>query len=268
MVKNSNQASSVTRLRFSDKTLANDINVTYHKKYNCLIKFCLSFGLFMSLVTVSQAQVIMSLIFGDKLNNEDNLFGIHLDYSWNNMSLSGAQDPMGSFNLGLFYTHKFDENWHLNLDLMAKYQRGAAGIAPYDLGDPSLNMFYANSEVTRKINYFSIPATMRYAFQGTYFVELGPQISFRLKAQDIFEADLTQGDLTLENDIREEVQRFDFGFVSGVGMYIGKEKVNAFGIRYQGGLSDAMKNIAGKQNHSQIALYANLPIGRGKMKAD
>ena len=71
--------------------------------------------LFFGLQTTSQAQVIMSLIFGDKLNNEDNLFGIHLDYSWNNMSLSGAQDPMTSFNLGLFYTHKFDENWHLNL---------------------------------------------------------------------------------------------------------------------------------------------------------
>ena len=221
--------------------------------------------LFFGLQTGLQAQVIMSLIFGDKLNNEENMFGLHLDYSWNNMSLSGAQDPLRSFNFGLFYTHKFDENLHVNVDLLAKYQRGAAGIAAYDLDDPSLNNFYADSEVTRKINYFSIPATMRYAFQGTYFVELGPQISFRIKAQDIFEADLTQGDLTLERDIRQQVNRFDFGFVSGIGMYIGKEKVNAFGLRYQGGFSDAMKNLAGKQNHSQVAIYADLPIGRGKM---
>ena len=228
-------------------------------------KFCLILGICMAAATVSQGQVIMSLIFGDKLNNEDNLFGIHLDYSWNNMSLSGAQDPLKSFNLGLFYTHKFDENWHLNLDLMAKYQRGAAGIAAYDLGDANLNNFYADSDVSRKINYFSIPATMRYAFQGTYFVELGPQISFRLKATDVFEADLSQGDLELDEDIRDQVQRFDFGFVSGIGMYIGKDKINALGLRYQGGLSDAMKNLAGKQNHSQLAIYANLPIGRGKM---
>lgn len=224
------------------------------------ILIILLFGLQTSL----RAQVIMSLIFGDKLNNENNLFGIHLDYSLNNMSMSGAQDPLKSFNLGLFYSHKFDENWHMNIDLMAKYRRGAGGIAAYDLEDSSLNSFYTDSELTRKINYFSIPASMRYAFQGTYFVELGPQVSFRLKAQDIFTSDLTQGDLTLEKDIREQVKRFDFGFVSGIGMYIGKDKVNAFGLRYHGGFSDVMKNYEGKQNHSQIAIYANLPIGRGK----
>lgn len=232
------------------------------------LAFCVLFGLCMSLASSSQAQVIMSLIFGDKLNNEQNLFGIHLDHSWNNMSLTQAQDPMNSFNLGLFFTHKFDENWHLNIDLMAKYQRGAAGIPVYDLEDPSLNAFYADAEVLRKINYFSIPASMRYAFKGAYFVELGPQISIRTKAKDIFEASPPQGDLTLEVDIREGVKRMDFGFVSGIGMYIDKDRVNALGLRYQGGFSDVMVDQAGKQNHSQIAIYVNLPIGRGKMNAE
>ncbi|WPR75239.1 outer membrane beta-barrel protein [Algoriphagus sp. NG3] len=208
----------------------------------------------------------MSLIFGDKLNNEDNLFGLHLDYSFNNMSLSEAQDRMNTFNFGLFYTHKFDENWHLNVNFMAKYQRGAAGISPYDLGDANLNSLYTDAEVTRKINYFSIPATMRYVIKQTYFLELGPQLSARTKAKDVFEAELSQGDLTLDVDIRDQVQRMDFGFVTGLGLYIGKDKINSLGLRYQGGLSDAMKDLAGKQNHSQIAIYANLPIGRGKMK--
>lgn len=227
--------------------------------------FCLFFGICFSISSASQAQVIMSLIFGDKLNNEDNLFGIHLDYSWNNMSMTGAQDRLKSFNLGLFYTHKFDEHWHMNVDLMAKYQRGAGAIPTYDLGDASLNTFYAEADVKRRINYFSIPATMRYVFNGAYFLELGPQISVRTNAKDVFDADLAQGDLELEVDIRDEVQRFDFGFLTGAGLYIGKDRINSLGIRYHGGFSDVMKNEAGKQNHSQIAIYANLPIGRGKM---
>ncbi|MEP0713129.1 MAG: PorT family protein, partial [Algoriphagus sp.] len=58
---------------------------------------------------------------------------------------------------------------------------------------------------------------------------------------------------------------FDVGFVSGIGLYIDKDRLNSVGVRYHGGFSDVMKDQAGKQNHSQIAVYANLPIGRGKM---
>lgn len=231
------------------------------------IAFCFLILLSTSISAPSQAQVLMSLLFGDKLNNEDNLFGMHIDYSSNRMSGINADDTMNSFNLGLFFTHKWENNWHLNVEMLAKYQRGAGGIPFYDLGDPHLNDFYKDAEVIRKINYLSIPAAVRYAYKGKYFVELGPQLSFRTKSKDVLKVGLPQGDMTLDVDIRDEVQRFDFGFLTGIGMYIDKERVNALGIRFQGGFSDVMKNLDGSQHHSQVAVYGNLPIGRGKMKS-
>ncbi|PZX48539.1 outer membrane beta-barrel protein [Algoriphagus chordae] len=220
----------------------------------------------MGTATTAKSQVLLSLIFGDKLNNEDNLFGIHMDYSWNQLSGVEADKNMRTFNFGLFYTHKWDNNLHLNIEMLAKYQRGAAGIPAYDLDDPRLNSIYADTDVTRKISYLSLPVTMRYAYKGAYFVELGPQASFRTKARDIFETELTQGDASLDVDIRDQVQRIEMGYVTGIGMYIDKERFNALGLRFQGGFSDVMKDIDGKQKNSQIAIYANLPIGRGKMK--
>jgi len=230
------------------------------------IAFCFLFILCTFSTSTSQAQVLMSLIFGDKLNNENNLFGVHVDYSWNTMSGVNADGTMKSFNMGLFFTHKLDENWHLNVEMLAKYQRGADGIPFYDLGDPNLNAFYKDAKVLRKINYLSIPAALRYAYNGKYFIELGPQLSFHTKAKDVLEVDLPQGDMTLDVDIRDQVQRFEFGFLTGIGMYIDKERVNALGVRFQGGFSDVMKNLDGNQHNSQVAIYANLPIGRGKMK--
>ncbi|UZD21789.1 porin family protein [Algoriphagus halophytocola] len=208
----------------------------------------------------------MSLLFGDDLNNENNMFGLHMNYSWNNMTNLTESEAMANFNLGLFFTHKFENNWQLNVDMLAKYRRGASGIPAYDLGDENLNDYYGDIDFTRSIKYLSLPITMRYELPKRVFLELGPQVSFRLKAIDEFEAELPQGDITLDVDIRDEVQRFDFGYVAGIGWFFDKESLNAIGFRYNGGFTDVMKNDANKQAHQQWGFFCNLPIGRGKIE--
>ena len=229
-----------------------------------IFKLPLFFAFFL-LAGSAKSQVIMSLIFGDKLNSDSNMFGLHIDYSWNNMTELGESNAMTNFNLGLFFTHKFENKWQVNVDMLAKYRRGASGIPAYDLGDDNLNDYYGDTEFTRSIKYLSLPITMRYELPQRLFLELGPQVSFRLKAIDEFEAELPQGDITLDVDIRDEVQKFDFGYVAGIGWFFDKESLNAIGFRFNGGFSDVMKNDPGKQAHQQWGFYCNLPIGRGKM---
>ncbi len=212
-----------------------------------------------------QAQVLLSLIFGDKLNTEENAFGIHLDYSFNNISNLPESNYQGSFNLGLFFSHKFDDHWEMNLDLLAKYVRGAKGIPAYPLLDPSLDSQFSGTRINRRINYLSAPITIRYRNKNGVFLEAGPQFALRTKkAFDYFETDLPDGDLSLKVDIKDQVSQFDISYVFGLGMYIGKDKINALGIRYYGGLINVMKNLESGNKYSQFAIYTNLPIGRAK----
>lgn len=215
----------------------------------------------------SQAQVLMSLIFGDKLNTENNYFGLHLDQSFNSMSNPESHKSFRTFNMGLFFSHKLDEHWMINFDMLAKYRRGVKGLDTYSLGDEALDEVSSEAEVSRSINYLSVPITMRYYASRSIFLEAGPQLSMRLGARDVFEISNDKDQGTYKNDIRDQVNKWDTGVVLGAGMMIGKDKVNALGLRYHGGFSDVMPDFSEKQKHNTWAIYANLPIGRGKMKS-
>ena len=107
---------------------------------------CLSLSLICLFVFLGSArsQVILSLIFGDKLNSEELMFGIHMQYSWNTLSNMEPSSSLKKFNLGLFLTYKLNERWQINTEPMAKYSRGATGMTPYTLGDPALDATFAS----------------------------------------------------------------------------------------------------------------------------
>jgi len=215
--------------------------------------------------SASHAQVLLSLLFGDKLNNEENMFGIHLDYSLNNITHLEQSKYLGAFNFGLFFTHQLDNNWALNVDFLGKYIRGASGIPAYSLLDPSLDNKFSGTTIDRKMNYLSAPITIRYLNSKSIFVEAGFQPSLRTKKTfDYFETSLPDGDLELKVDIDDQTKRIDLSYILGLGVYIGKFKTNVVGLRYYGGLIDVMKNQERGNKHSQFALYSNIPIGRGK----
>ena len=211
------------------------------------------------------SQVILSLLFGDKLNSEESIFGIHVDYSFNELSGYADTNSLNSLNLGLFYNYKFNDRFRGLVELMAKYKRGVEGLAVYDLQDPELNDLFEDGEVTRKIKYFSVLPIGQYVTKPGIFLEAGPQISMRIKATDIFFTKTEQGDLELERNIKDNITTFDFGFIAGIGYYVDKAKTLAVGFRYQGGFSDVVKDD-GTQQHQQFTLYTNIPIGRNKSK--
>lgn len=214
----------------------------------------------------ANSQVLMSLIFGDDLNSEKNLFGLHMNESTHHFSNYVTGKDLRSFSMGLFFSHRVNEKWMWNIEMLAKYKRGMKGLPFYDLGDEELNTLFQESTVAKTIKYLSVPFTMRYYRTEKLFLEFGPQVSMRMKAWDIFETREDGNKLTYKHDIRDQINKFDIGYVIGIGLMVGKEHINAIGIRHQQGFSDVIKDTPGNQHHSQWALYANLPIGRGKMK--
>ncbi|TRZ41811.1 outer membrane beta-barrel protein [Robertkochia solimangrovi] len=215
-----------------------------------------------------RSQILMSLIFGDKLNSKELSFGIHLDQSWNTMSNTESSSSLTSFNLGLFFNYMIDEHWRGNLEMLAKYQRGASDLPVYPTGDSLLDTQFMYGNIDREINYLSLPISIQYVTKPGIYAEIGPQISLRFKAKDIFNADINDEELRYIRDIKDETTNFDLGWLAGIGYYIGKAKTTSIGFRYYGGFTDVMKNIENKQHHNQWAIYANIPIGRHENPED
>ena len=212
----------------------------------------------------ARSQVILSLIFGDKLNSDELMFGLHLQYSWNNLSNMEPSSSLKKFNLGLFLTYKLNDKWQINTEPMAKYSRGASGMTPYTLGDPALDATYTGGSFTRTAGYVGLPITARYLIAERFFIEAGPNIELRINAEDEFKVATPYGDQLLKIDSKDLTSRWDFGFLTGAGTYLGKGKDIALGIRYAPGISDVMKDYDGTQAHQAFYIYTNIPIGRKK----
>lgn len=228
------------------------------------VKKIIFFAILHVFVFSAKGQIIMGLLFGDKLNSDDLSFGLHIDHSWNKLSGVGDAKSLTALNLGLFFTYHFNERWHGNLEMLAKYKRGTDEFPVYDLQNTTLNNQFMNGKVERSINYLSIPISIQYLTPAGFYAELGPQISIRAKARDIFSADLPEGELQLEIDIRDDINRWDFGWLGGIGYRIGKSKLICLGARYYGGFSDVVKTWEGKQQNRQWGIYCNFPMGKAK----
>jgi hypothetical protein len=237
---------------------------TVHHKIMIRLKKIILVLLLLGPVAHSKGQVVMSLIFGDKLNTDDIFFGLHVDYSFNNLSNVHPSTTLNRFDFGLFLTFKMKERWRLNVEMMAKYNRGASGMKPYKLGNPVLDSGYANGEFTRDIGYLALPVTMQYKLSKAFYLEAGPTVGLRINAKDKFTVALPEGESTLDRDVKSSTSSMDFGLIGGAGVLIGKAKIIAVGIRYTQGLSDVIKDMQGPQYNQSFYVYTNLPIGRAK----
>ena len=229
--------------------------------------------LFISLTIVGctqlvQAQVLISLLLGDKLNSGKGEFG--LDGGVNFPDIRGLDGTWKSnFNIGFYFDIKTGHpNWLLHTGVLVKSSLGTSGLPVYPLNDIDLDNAFANGEVRRKINYFNVPIGVKYKISDQFFVIGAVQPSLRSKAVDIFEASDTGGDLEYTRDIGDEIHRLDFGLMGGAGYRLMKGNGMNLTVRYYYGLVDIVidDSSAGQYNQS-LYLAVGIPIGAGKARA-
>lgn len=224
---------------------------------------------------VMQGQVLISLLFGDKLNSPTLKFGLDGGANFSTISNISPSKYRTGFNLGFYFDFllKKDKPWYLHTGVLVKSALGARGISPYHLTNPdstALDSLFINGTVDRKLSYFNVPVLIRYKFKNNLFVELGPMISLLYKATDEFSTHVeNEEDLTFKNDVRDLYNRIDVGGMAGIGYSIDVLNGMNFGLRYYYGFMDIMKNNSDDpQRNSSFYLFASIPIGAGdKAKA-
>ncbi|WP_274475422.1 porin family protein [Mangrovimonas aestuarii] len=218
-------------------------------------------------VEYANSQVLISLIFGDKLNSDKIEFGLDGGLAISDINGIDHAKARQNFNLGFYFDFKLKpERLKLHTGVIVKSPVGAKDISTYSIGDQEIDSLFEDGNVSRKLNYFYIPVAVKYNFVDDFFFEIGPQIGLLYKARDTFESETVNGqDLELENDVRNEYKTFDLGLTAGLGYKLMKGTGINLGIRYYSGFLNIAKNdTMGNQRNQVFYFFAGIPIGAGK----
>ncbi len=216
----------------------------------------------------ANSQVVISLLFGDKLNSETVKFGLDGGLNYSDLSSSNSTEDSKGFNLGFYFDIqlKKNSNWYLHTGLLLKSPMGADGLPTYSLNDAVLDSTYKNGTIHRQLKYVNVPLLIRYKFNNHLFVEAGPMIGVMTKATDVFYESVNEDkDLSYKKNIYDECNHFDAGGMAGVGYHLMKGNGMNLGVRYYAGFTNIIKDSALEpQENSSLYLYISIPIGAGE----
>ncbi len=210
-----------------------------------------------------RSQVLIALLFGDKLNSGNLEFGLTGGLNASNIQGYQGTNYKTGLALGLYFNIRINDRWFIHPEANPKFPTGVDRLPFYSLEDQVLDSLFMQANITRKVKNIAVPILVRYRIGKSFFAEAGPQIGLRTKAKDEFEA----GDLSYENDITDQITRFDVGLALGLNQRLSKRKNSmSVGIRYYVGLTDIDKLNEGTQRNGVFQALVSIPVGAGKNK--
>ena len=223
--------------------------------------------LFLFFCRTATAQIVLALLFGDKLNTGKLEFGLVTSPTWTNITgING--DTRSGFNLGIYFNIKPDNRFFLHIEGIGKGTFGSEHIPVYAIENDTLNSLFADGSVERKVQSFSMPVLVRYRINPHFFAEAGIQPNMRLNAKDIFSAKVNDSYLDYTIKTTDQFTLLDFGVAGGLFYKFRKDKRSmGMGIRYFQGLTDTYKTKDGNQVNTAWVLNITIPIGTGKSNA-
>ncbi len=215
----------------------------------------------------SHSQILISLIFGDKLNSDKLEFGLDGGINLSQISNIEESKSLNKLNLGFYFDVKMTEQLFLRTGLQVVSPMGARNINPYFINDSSIDSILINSKVTRGLDYFNVPIMLKYKFHSHFYVEGGTMLGLLHTATDTFTDQINGDDVFLNRDVRDLYNRIDVGVMGGLGYrLLGGNGMN-LGVRYYYGLRNILKDESlPKQVNSSLYAYVGIPIGAGKAK--
>ena len=218
----------------------------------------------------AESQVLLSLIFGDKLNSDKLEFGLDGGLNYSHMSDSKGNWDSG-LNLGFYFNFKLNENSWIHTGVLVKSPFGVENLSPYATGDEDVDTLMLNDGyINRKLRYFNVPVTYCHYIYRPFFLEGGIMLGLRNKAWDEFISTSTVGDrIEVKRGIKDQVKALDAGLLGGAGYKFQKGLGITLGVRYYFGLVNAHTDVYGiKHKNSNLYFFASIPIGKGKAERE
>ena len=231
-------------------------------------KFSLITVLMLMVSVTTKAQILISLLMGDKLNTGKIEFGLEGGFTLSSIQNLPDSKGLPTFNLGFYFDFKLkDPSWAINTGVIVKSAMGAKDLPVYSLGDQHLDSVFVGGSISRRIDYFNVPVMIKYSFKNHIYVKGGFQLGLRYNAHDKFLNTVNdKNDLEYELKTKEQFSRFDAGLVAGLGYRFMKGNGMDVGVKYYYGLVDIyIDDVSANQFNRAFYVTACIPIGRGKV---
>ncbi|PBJ16072.1 porin family protein [Flavobacterium sp. ACN6] len=227
-------------------------------------------GLLLLIMLLSMAsvrsQVLISLIFGDKLNSPFLEFGLEGGINLSDISDLNSSGTNPGFNLGFYFDIRSRQNpaWMINTGVIVKSPMGARHIPVYSLEDVNLDNTFEGGSVNREIRYFNVPILIKHQFKNRIYVKAGPQLGLLASAFDEFTNKINDNDVTYKKKIRDQIRVIDAGIALGTGYHMNVGNGLNVTVQYYYGLVPVLKGDGPNVYNRSLYLTAGIPIGKGK----
>ena len=228
-------------------------------------KILMSLLLVFTLTSVSNAQALLILLFGDKLSTETFQMGINGSLSASNINGIDNTNYRISWAFGAFGEIRLSDDWFMHFNLTIKTPGGAKNVGPLVPVPPEVDTLLTAFKVTRSLNYITLPVFLKYKI-GSVKLGVGAQLGYLTSADDTYESTTPMGnDLTVVTNIRDNLNHWDAG-VTGIIDYFFSPEKNMRSLRlsltYYYGLTDMLKDNTGNAwNNSIFLLSIGIPVG-------
>jgi hypothetical protein len=206
------------------------------------------------------SQVLIALLLGDKLNTGKIQFGLDGGMNFSSMTGMNTNKSQRHFNLGFYFDFLLKNNWYLNTGVLVKSNLGVDKLTDEDLAILEATMYDAEGDYSQKMNYFLVPALIKYKFKNHIYAELGPQFGLMYKSWIEFNSDVEGNDARIKEYNKNKLKKFDMGIDVGAGYRLLDGYGWTLGVRYYYGFLDVYKDIPGTKNSSWF-LKLNIPVG-------
>ncbi len=224
--------------------------------------------LIVSLLFVSatiNSQVLLSLVFGDKLNSDGLEFGLEGGVNWSDVSELGTKS-LANFNLGFYFDIRLKNNWNLDTGVLVKSTLGTNNLSDEDLTYLGIVKEEEPGSYSQEISYFIVPILLKYNFKNRIYVEAGPQVGWMRDAYVEFNHESDEKDIQIQEFNKDNLNRIDAGVTLGTGYKLRDDDGMTLGVKYYYGLVDVYKDKSGT-NNSAFFLKLNVPIGAERAKS-
>ena len=211
-----------------------------------------------------QSQVLMSLIFGDKLNSDGLEFGLDGGVNLSNISKLNSSSNIAPFNIGFYFDIRVKDHWSFYTGVLVKAELGVNKLSAEDLEFLNARIYSEPGTYSQRIRYFLVPTLMKYAFDNNIYLEGGPMFGLMHKAWIEYQTDADGFESEVKEFNKDDINRIEAGAAFGVGYRL-KGKGWSFGMRFYHGFTNVYKSRSGTK-HRALFFKVNIPVGAGKAK--
>lgn len=215
----------------------------------------------------TNAQILIPLLFGNKLNQNENIeFGILGGLNFSSISGLEGSKPIMKPNLGIYFDFRMrNPSLYIHTGFFPLSTMGTGNLAVYSTNNANLDEAFVGGSVKKVFNYFSLPLFVKYKFENFIYLEGGPQLGLMYNATDKFSNKVfNSDDVKFFKDVRDQYHKLDAGLTVGLGYRLQRGNGINISARYYWGLVNiSADKSAPMQYNRSLYLVVGIPIGAG-----